>query len=561
MNRLKMKEDKYSEYRIVDFSPEICKMDEDDNCVFINPRAFLHGTDLVVPDKVRMPDGTIRNDVWFVYAALARAFRNNKERIRMFVGKAIVNLIDDYNDGWLSHEELYLNFDFPGLSEVILYEDMSLKYSDTTITEEHGLLYSDGDVYVVPSSNEYAESLPENSPERQEQCKYWEKTDKEFVASLLAKAWSVYDTTLIESILDENVEYRSCAVCSAMKGRSAYIDYLKGKFRTLRDSRISTYAEVQELDGGDACVNLRFSSRDNPPSILAFEITDGFVANILMRPEVMYNLEDLNDQEMHDAIMQQIVEKIRDGITRQAVTDGFKAEDVRWLQSCPYYYTPQFQHMCFRLCSSVYSLRIVIYDMYNRNVEVPNATEAAQLDVCQENDLIPCTVVIDINALNEPTLVLAITHDPIDLLQTSKEGKGIMSEWELNNAAVWYTLNYLVSKGCTSFSFTDAPSFMPQIRFMYNGQMCFAYVHGHAVGNKDVPPINKSFFKSLDGYRGFFAEVRISTGWNNGDFNETEVFRGPVYMGDNSDGYELLMPIEEAMEKYGAIETEVYNLD
>lgn len=556
---MEMKEDEYSEYRIVDFSPEICKMDEDDNCVFINPRAFLHGTDLVVPDKVRMPDGTIRNDVWFVYAVLARAFRNNKERIRMFVGKAIVNLIDDYNDGWLSHEELYLNFDFPGLSEVILYEDMSLKYSDTTITEEHGLLYSDGDVYVVPSSNEYAESLPENSPERQEQCKYWEKNDKEFVASLLAKAWSVYDTTLIESILDENVEYRSCAVCSVMKGRSAYIDYLKGKFRTLRDSRISTYAEVQELDGGDACVKIE--NRENPAAILEFEMKDGLITNMLMRPEIMYNLEDLNDPRWSVIILSRIADKIRSGIETQAISAGYNAEDFRWLQAGPYLHTPQFQHMCFRLQSSVYSLRIMIYDMYDRHVEVPNATEAAQLDVCRENDLIPCIVGIDINALNEPVLVSAITHEHIDLVQTSKEGKGKMSNWELNNTAVIHTLTYLMSKGCTNFSFTDAPSFMPQIRFMYNDQMCFAYVHGHAVGNKDIPPINKSFFKSLDGYRGFFAEVRISTVWNNGDFNETEVFRGPVYMGDNSDGYELLMPIEEAMEKYGTIETEVYNLD
>lgn len=554
-----MKEDKYSEYRIVDFSPEICKMDEDNNCFFINPRAFLHGTDLVVPDKVRMPDGTIRNDVWFVYAVLARAFRNNKERIRMFVGKAIVNLIDDYNDGWLSHEELYLNFDFPGLSEIILYGEMSLKYSDSTITEEHGLLYSEGYVLVVPSSNEYAESLPENSPERQEQCKYWEKTDKEFVASLLAKAWDVYNTTLIESILDENVEYRSCAVCNVMKGRSAYIDYLKGKFRTLRDSRISTYAEVQELYGGDACVKIE--NRENPTAILEFEMKDGLITKMLMRPEFMSVLEDLNDPRQNFIILRRIADKIRSGIEKQAISAGYNAEDVRWLQAGPYLHTPQFQHMCFGLHSSVYSLRIVVYDMYDRHVEVPNATEAAQLDVCRENDLIPCIVGIDINALNEPVLVSAITHEHIDLVQTSKEGKGKMSNWELNNTAVIHTLNYLMSKGCTNFSFTDAPSFMPQIRFMHNDQMCFAYVHGHAVGNKDIPPINKSFFKSLDGYRGFFAEVRISTVWNNGDFNETEVFRGPVYMGDNSDGYELLMPIEEAMEKYGTIETEVYNLD
>lgn len=556
-----MKEDKYSEYRIVDYSPEICKMDEDDNCVFINPRAFLHGTDLVVPDQVRMPDGTIRHDVWFVYATLARTFRNNKERIRMFVGKAIVYIIDDYYEGWLSHEELYLNFDFPGLSEIILYGEMSLKYSDATITEEHGLLYNEGDVLVVPSSNEYVETLPEDSPERQEQCKYWEKPDKVFVASLLAKAWSVYNTTLIESILDEHVEYRSCAVCNVMKGRSAYIDYLKGKFSTLRENHIWANTTALELEGDDACVKIEDASGENPPSILVFEMKDGLITNMLMRPEVMYDLEDLNDPTMHDTIIQQIVEKVKHGITNLAVVAGYKAEDVRWLQSYPYLYTPQFQHLCFRLYSSVYSLRIVIYDMYNRDVEVPNATEAAQLDVCRENDLIPCLVGIDINALNEPTLVSATTHEPIELLQTSKDGKGKMSDWELNNAAVWHTLNYLVSKGCSDFSFTDAPGFMPQIRFMYDGQMCYAYVYGHAVGNKDIPPINKSFLKSVDGCRGFFVEVGVSTVWNNGDFNETEIFRGPVYMGDNSEGYELLMPIEEALDKYGAIETEVYNIE
>lgn len=549
----------YSEFRIVDYSPEICKIEDDGMCVFTNPRAFLHETDLVVPEHVRMPDGTLNSDVWFEYALLARTFRNNKDRIRMFVGKAAITIMDDYNEGWLNHEELYLNFDFPGLSEIILYGEKSVAVSYGTIVNEHGLLYHQGEVLFVPSSNEYAESLVEDSPERQAQCKYWEKPDKVFVASLLARAWSVRKASLIDSFLDENVEYRSCAVCNVMKGRLAYIDYLKGKFRTLRENRSRVDTTVLELDGGDACVKIE--NRENSTAILEFEMKDGLITKMLMRPEEMYNLEDLNDPTRSSFILSAITGKIRSFIMNWAIAVGYNAEDVKWLQSRPYLYTPQFQHMCFGLNSSIYSLRIVIYDMYNRHVEVPNATEAAQLDVCRENDLIPCIVNVDINVLNEPTLVSAITHESIDIVQTSKEGKGKMSDWELNNAAVWYTLNYLVSKGCHGFSFTDAPSFMPQIRFMYNGQMCFAYVHGHAVGNKEIPPINKSFFKSLDGYRGFFAEVRVSTAWNNGDFNETEVFRGPVYLGDNFEGYELLMPIEDAMEKYGTIETEVYSIE
>lgn len=382
---------------------------------------------------------------------------------------------------------------------------------------------------------------------------------KKDAAQLIANAWNDYDASIIESILATNFEYRSCATCKVMNGKSAYMDYLHGKFEAFKQNEISLHASVL-VDKDDACVKIEDENGVQSTFLLVFEMTDGYITNMLMRPEVMYSLEDLNDQSLQDDIIKFLAEKVRSGITKQAIDAGFEENDVRWLHAWPYFNTPQFQHLCFALKASVYSISIAVYDMYNRYVALPNAPDDMQLDVCKKNDMIACQVGIDINALNDPTFISAITQEPIDLQKTANEGSGYMSDWEMNNLAVIQTLEYLVSKGCTDILFTDTPSFMPQIRFMDKGQKCFAYVYGHAVGIKDIPAINKSFFKPLEGYKGYFAELKVSSARNNGDFNETKVFRGPLHLGNNFDGYDLLMPIEDAMKLYGTTESEVHTV-
>lgn len=68
-------------------------------------------------------------------------------------------------------------------------------------------------------------------------------TDKE-VAEIICRAWNTLDASLFEPLLCEDYEYVSVWVLETMKGKERYLDYIRGKFKAIRESGSIVEAEV-----------------------------------------------------------------------------------------------------------------------------------------------------------------------------------------------------------------------------------------------------------------------------------------------------------------------------
>ena len=73
----------------------------------------------------------------------------------------------------------------------------------------------------------------------------------EEVAEIVCRAWNTLDANLIEPLLSNDFEYESVWVFETMKGKNRYLDYLRGKFKAIKDSGSVVKAEVyyQEIIG------------------------------------------------------------------------------------------------------------------------------------------------------------------------------------------------------------------------------------------------------------------------------------------------------------------------
>ena len=60
----------------------------------------------------------------------------------------------------------------------------------------------------------------------------------------VAKAYNNLDYKEIEGVASDDIIYESQNVFSALNGKNAVIDYLKGKFQTIKDSGNSVFAEI-----------------------------------------------------------------------------------------------------------------------------------------------------------------------------------------------------------------------------------------------------------------------------------------------------------------------------
>ncbi len=59
-----------------------------------------------------------------------------------------------------------------------------------------------------------------------------------------AKAWSNLDITYLKDILSDDFEYTSQWVFETMRGKDKYIDYLKGKFETIKKNHSSIRVQI-----------------------------------------------------------------------------------------------------------------------------------------------------------------------------------------------------------------------------------------------------------------------------------------------------------------------------
>ena len=66
----------------------------------------------------------------------------------------------------------------------------------------------------------------------------------------LAEAYTKYDATIIESYLAEDVHYASMWVFDELKSKNEYMDYLRGKLRTMKNNNVVQEFEVVQGQRG-----------------------------------------------------------------------------------------------------------------------------------------------------------------------------------------------------------------------------------------------------------------------------------------------------------------------
>ena len=207
---------------------------------------------------------------------------------------------------------------------------------------------------------------------------------------------------------------------------------------------------------------------------------------------------------------------------------------------------------------AVFSLMIYIYEITPgfdgenlSTVLLPNVKKDNQLRECELYNLIPCSVYIDVNALRDPTIVDTRTHEPINLKEIATTADSTMSKWEIWNWGVQIVASYLYSQNIDSLSYTNVLEFCPQIHYEKDGMKHFVYIYAHPSGVDEIPPINKSLIEQLVDWKGYYVNISLSNmfgtdGWT---FRTEILYRTAGLLHNRVE----LMPIEEAIERYGTI--------
>jgi len=376
----------------------------------------------------------------------------------------------------------------------------------------------------------------------------------------LSMTWEKFDVSYIKDILSDDFVYRSMGVVDKLD-RSAYLDYLPKKFETFKKYSISYKAEPCTLDGQES---IRLTDKAHrQETYLVYKHEGAKITSLLMRPKVIFNLKDLENRDKGiEIINQTIVPAIVRYIEGLIPSLGINKNDLEWLQTYPFFNAPNFQHMCFRLSSSVMSIRLEICDIDGNAVNLPNAKIENQIKICKANNLIPCTLIIDVNGLFDPTIVLSdfLTGQgdvkDVDLKEFANNGTGLMGNWEISHYAIMGVIDYLEKNSCQIISYTDDPTAFPQISFLKDDKPCYVNVYSHPSGIDQHEPLDVSQINVLNqqGWQGYYADVSVTyLLGNNGNFNDVKIYRNgsAVYRIKDIDTYPLLMPIEEAKNKYG----------
>ena len=380
------------------------------------------------------------------------------------------------------------------------------------------------------------------------------------IPARLSMTWENFDVSYIKDILSDDFVYRSMGVVDKLD-RSAYLDYLPKKFETFKKYSISYKAEPCTFDGQES---IRLTDKAHrQETYLVYKHEGAKITSLLMRPKVVFNLKDLENRDKGiEIINQTIVPAIVRYIEGLIPSLGINKNDLEWLQTYPFFNAPNFQHMCFRLRSSVMSIRLEICDIDGNAVNLPNAKIENQIKICKANNLIPCTLIIDVNGLFDPTIVLSdfLTGQgdvkDVDLKEFANNGTGLMGNLEINHYAIMGVIDYLEKNSCQIISYTDAPTAFPQISFLKEDKPCYVNVYSHPSGIDQHEPLDVSQINVLNqqGWQGYYADVSVTyLLGNNGNFNDVKIYRNgsAVYRIKDIDSYPLLMPIEEAKNKYG----------
>lgn len=110
-------------------------------------------------------------------------------------------------------------------------------------------------------------------------------TDKE-LAEIYTKAWADLDVSELPPILDKDFHYDSDVVFDDMASREEYMEYLKGKFNTLRRTKSITKVQLgRNGESGDWATIIKQIQNDGSPIVCGFFIkcSHGLIKSIAVR--------------------------------------------------------------------------------------------------------------------------------------------------------------------------------------------------------------------------------------------------------------------------------------
>ena len=102
------------------------------------------------------------------------------------------------------------------------------------------------------------------------------------IADIICQAWNTLDASLFEAILYNDFEYISVWVLETMEGKDKYLEYIKGKFESIRKGNNPVVAEIlyQEIIGKYVIV----LNQGGNYAALEPTIQDGMLKSLWMRP-------------------------------------------------------------------------------------------------------------------------------------------------------------------------------------------------------------------------------------------------------------------------------------
>ena len=194
--------------------------------------------------------------------------------------------------------------------------------------------------------------------------------------------------------------------------------------------------------------------------------------------------------------------------------------DCRWIRAD--YTYPSFDDMCFIYTNNVFSVIIDIQDETDKSY-LPEEYIRRQLYVCNMNNIIPCKFPVVVPNPTEPDFsLIKQKHNGWNLFhtQTNKEiipehisttEKIKMSEWELRNFAIKYTIKYLQSLKMKVCSYQDTLEVDPQIWFEdSNGKKCWLLVRSEVDKKVKKPEKLNEIIRRCFKNEGYLASMTFS---------------------------------------------------
>ena len=105
-----------------------------------------------------------------------------------------------------------------------------------------------------------------------------------------AKAWNNLDVSGLEGIISEDLQYRSQWVFDTMYGRETYLDYMRGKFRVIKNEIVNAHltAEIGYFkytygENNKPCIILtQHLQQSENKTILLIKVKNGRISEIDM---------------------------------------------------------------------------------------------------------------------------------------------------------------------------------------------------------------------------------------------------------------------------------------